>query len=948
MTTTTITSYTNIHAALGLLTAPGQVVELRVIGVDGRANRTDSGYFDDMDALAKVAARYDGRATAVYVTLHPVVPALLARATNRMQEWAKTTTNDTEITCRRWLTFDTDPTRPAGISSTDEEHDAALARARAIRVFLRERGWPEPIYADSGNGGHLLYFVDLPADDGGLTQRILAAVAALFDDRLVKVDRTVYNPGRIWKVYGTLARKGDSTPDRPHRRARILEAPEVVEPVPYVLLEALAGGAPPVKTTQAATDAGGKRRVAGFDVEAYLRDHDIGFTGPVDYDGGKKWLLDACVWNGHSDKAAIVIQKADGTIGANCSHSSCEGKGWKDLRDTVEPGWREEVAARQRGYEERTGSALTPMSAPEKKSVKRPPQRDDLIALADDAELFHDAQGIPYATFAVGSHRETHRLTSRGFKEWLAHRYYREHGGSANTQAVQDACTALAGRARYDGEEHPVFVRLAEHDDAIYLDLCDAAWRVVAIDADGWRIVTDAPVRFRRTKGMLALPTPVDGETLMTLRRFFNLPDADWVLIVAWLIAAFRPRGPYPILAFRGEQGSAKSTRARMLRALVDPNAAALRTMPRDERDLMIAATNAWALALDNISTVPAWISDALCRLSTGGGFATRELYADEDETILDAQRPLILNGISDFATRSDLLDRLIGIDLPRISDHERQSEAALWLAFEQERPAIVGALLSAVSAAIRNLPTTRLAKMPRMADFALWVTAAAPALGWQPDTFLRAYTRNRASTHEFVIEASSFAAILIAYITTQREPWEGRARDLLTALNANATEETRKQRGWPADATRLSSDLRRIAPNLRAIGLSVDWPKARTICLTWRGTAHEEEQGKSASSASSASQGGDEESEGGEYRDDADDRARVMQRHTHDADDAVRDAADRTASHDKPSENKGNDADDADDAEKRSDSAIRSSSRPIRDGDLPHIFGYREAATDA
>jgi len=944
---TNTTSDTDIRAVLELLTAPGQVMELRVIGVDGRANRTDSGYFDDMDALAKVAARYDGRAAAVYVTLNPVMPALLSRAANRMQEWAKNATHDTEMTCRRWLAFDTDATRPAGISSTDEEHAAALERARAIRDWLRERGWPEPIRADSGNGGHLLYRVDLPTDDGGLTQRALAAVASCFDDRLVKVDRTVYNSARIWKLYGTQARKGDSTPSRPHRRARILEAPEATLPVPDALLEELAGSEP--TTTPAAPNLSNSRRRGGFDVEAYLRAYGIGFTGPVDYDGGKKWLLDTCVWNGHSDKAAIVTQKADGTIGANCSHNSCEGKGWKDLRDTVEPGWRDERAAQQQAYEERTGSAITPMSVPEKKATKRPPQRDDLIALADDAELFHDAQGIPYATFVVGSHRETHRLTSRGFKEWLAHRYYREHGGSANTQAVQDACTALAGRARYDGPEHPVFVRLAEHDGAIYLDLCDAAWRVAAIDADGWRIVTDAPVRFRRTKGMLALPTPVDGGTLMTLRRFFNLPDADWVLIVAWLIAAFRPRGPYPILGFRGEQGSAKSTRARMLRSLVDPNAAPLRTMPRDERDLMIAATNSWTLAFDNISTIPPWISDALCRLSTGGGFATRELYADEDETILDAQRPLILNGIADFASRSDLLDRLIGIDLPRIPDDERQTEEALWLAFEGERPAILGALLSAVSTAFRNLPNTHLAAMPRMADFALWVTAAAPALGWQPDTFLDAYTGNRASTHEFVVEGSPFAATLIAYIKDHPEPWEGRASDLLNALNGQATEETRKQRGWPADATRLSSELRRIAPNLRAIGLAVDWPHARTIRLAWRGTAHEEQRGKSASSALSASWDADEAGDSNENENNATEHHSVMRAQAsviRNAGSVTDNAAGDAASRHEANAGNGNNADDADNAGKPPSSSSRTS-RPITDRDLPHIFGYREAATD-
>ena len=570
---------------------------------------------------------------------------------------------------------------------------------------------------------------------------------------------------------------------------------------------------------------------------------------------------------------------------------------------------------------------------------KRPPQRDDLIDLAADAELFHDPQGIPYATFVVGSHRETHRLTSRGFKEWLAHRYYREHGGSANSQAVQDACTALAGRARYDGPDHPVFIRLAEQDGVIYLDLCDAAWRVVEIDADGWRIVTDAPVRFRRTKGMLALPTPDDGGTLVTLRRFFNLPDADWVLIVAWLIAAFRPRGPYPILGFRGEQGSAKSTRARMLRSLVDPNAAALRTMPRDERDLMIAATNSWTLALDNISTLPPWISDALCRLSTGGGFATRELYADEDETILDAQRPLILNGISDFATRSDLLDRLIGIDLPRIPDDERQSEEALWLAFEQARPAILGALLSAASMAIRNLPTTHLDAMPRMADFALWVTAAAPALGWQPDTFLDAYAVNRAGTHEFIVEASPFAATLIEFVKNQREPWEGRASALLAALNERADEATRKQRGWPADATRLSSDLRRIAPNLRAIGLAVEWgrsKRARTVRLEWTNTPHEEERGETASPASpDGDKASNTKQTGGDAGGDAGDAGVTL----HNA----------TASSHEGNCGKGNDAGDAGDAgDAEKPSRSSRTSRRITDRDLPNIFpGHREAATN-
>lgn len=584
----------------------------------------------------------------------------------------------------------------------------------------------------------------------------------------------------------------------------------------------------------------------------------------------------------------------------------------------------------------------SPGDAP-KKAAKRPPQRDDLIALAEDAELFHTPQGIPYATFAVGDHCETWRLASRGFREWLAHRFYREHGGSANTQAVQDAITALAGRARYDGLERSVHIRLAEHDGTIYLDLCDGSWRVVAIDAMGWRIVNsrDVPVRFRRSKGMLALPTPADGVTLATLRSFINLTDADWILFVAALIAALRPQGPYPALGVFGEQGSAKSTLVRIARSLIDPNAAALRTMPRDERDLMIAATNSWYLTFDNVSRIQDWQSDAFCRLATGGGFATRELYADDEETILDAQRPVIVNGITELATRSDLLDRLIPLNLQTIPDDKRRSEEALWLAFEQVRPGIIGALLTAVSTALRNLPTTRLTVLPRMADFALWVAAAAPALGFTVDDFLRAYSRNRAIAHELAVEASPVADNLIAFVKSAGQ-WEGRASALLTELASHVDEATRKQRGWPTDAARLSAELKRIAPNLRAVGVSVAWDRsqrARTIRLVWIDTARKEDRGKTASSASSASRDTDEGSDAKQNQHDA----------THDAtehNDADSVKGEESASHDKTSEGKGNDAHDAHDAEKPPSSSR--TSRPITDRDLPHLFpGDREAATD-
>jgi hypothetical protein len=208
------------------LFAPGQVAELRALDAvtrEWRRPHTVSGYFDDWEKLAAAATGI--RARGVYVTLNPVNPALLARANNRLRDMqaGDPATADSDISGRRWLPVDCDPVRPSGISATDAEHDLALARAREMRVYLQARGWPEPLLADSGNGAHLLYRVDLPADDGGLVEGALAALAFRFTDALVTVDQKNFNPARIWKLYGTLAAKGDPMPERPHRLSRLME-----------------------------------------------------------------------------------------------------------------------------------------------------------------------------------------------------------------------------------------------------------------------------------------------------------------------------------------------------------------------------------------------------------------------------------------------------------------------------------------------------------------------------------------------------------------------------------------------------------------------------------------------------------------------------------------------------------------------------------------------------
>jgi hypothetical protein len=348
---------------------------------------------------------------------------------------------------------------------------------------------------------------------------------------------------------------------------------------------------------------------------------------------------------------------------------------------------------------------------------RAPTQADILIDLAGAAELYHAADGTAFADIEVGGHRETWPVRTKGFRRWLARQFFEETGGAPSSEALQSTLNVVEAKAHFDGPERSVFIRVGGLDGRLYLDLGDEAWRAVEIDAVGWRVIEKPPVRFRRAAGVQPLPMPVSGGSVQTLRSFLNVQsDADFVLVVAWALACLRNRGPYPVIVLSGEQGSAKSTFSAILRALLDPNTAPLRALPREDRDLFIAASNGHVLAFDNVSGLPAWISDTLCRLATGGGFAVRQLYTDQDEVLFDAARPVILNGIEDIVTRPDLADRAVFLTLEPIPEERRRPEAELWAAFEAERPRILGVLLDAVVDGLKRLPDTHLPKLPRMA----------------------------------------------------------------------------------------------------------------------------------------------------------------------------------------------------------------------------------------
>jgi hypothetical protein len=446
--------------------------------------------------------------------------------------------------------------------------------------------------------------------------------------------------------------------------------------------------------------------------------------------------------------------------------------------------------------------------------------------------LFHSADGEAFALVNLGgvgsggARHETLRVRSLFFRDWLARLAYSAGFKAPSSDTLQTVTSTLAAEARFGAPELPVFVRLGEHQGAIYLDLANEGREIVRITGEGWTVrpANEAPVRMVRSRGMLALPMPERRDPkeapagIERFRRFLNVDDVQWTLVRGFLIGMLRPRGPHAALVLTAEHGCGKSWLAEAVRRQVDPNIADNRRPPKDERDLAIAARNGHVISLNNLSGIQPWLSDALCSVLDGGGLSTRELHTDADETIFAGARPVILNGIEDVATRPDLADRAVHIALRRMDEGKLMEEEALRADLKIACPVILGALLDAVACGLRRWNEVKLNRKPRRLDFARWVEAAAPALGLKPGEFLSAYVENRAGASAAALEASP-CALAIRDLVEQLGEWRGSATELLQRVT---TEERKRVHGWPSTARKLSSVLRTFAPCLRANGIEV------------------------------------------------------------------------------------------------------------------------------
>ena len=455
----------------------------------------------------------------------------------------------------------------------------------------------------------------------------------------------------------------------------------------------------------------------------------------------------------------------------------------------------------------------------------KPKQADILIELAKARATFFAGRGDSqlYASVEVGDHRECLRMKSDRFNDWLSFLFFTEHKTTLNAQARQDAKSILAFEARNQIED--VFIRVGHANGKVYLDMGTPDHEAIEVDENGWRIIPVPPVHFRRSEHMLPLACPVQHLDPLILNRYVNIEESDWPLLAAWCVAALHPHGPYPILALLSRAGSGKSTLLRVLKRIIDPSSAEVRSPPNDVRDLFIAASNSWFLAFDNVSRLSPEVADALCVISTGGGFTKKANYTDGEEHVINVQRPMAINGIGDVITRQDLMDRSLPLSTPFLSESDRKSEDDFWQAFNQDRPKILGAFLYALSTGLKNIGSVVLEKKPRMADFAKIAISAESAYTDTRHSFLETYADNRDEAAATIVENSPVGEVLRRLVlvtgTLKKTPTE-----LFEMMNAAAKDYERDARGWPTAPNQIKTIVDRIAPALASAGVEVEYKK--------------------------------------------------------------------------------------------------------------------------
>jgi len=460
---------------------------------------------------------------------------------------------------------------------------------------------------------------------------------------------------------------------------------------------------------------------------------------------------------------------------------------------------------------------------------------DAIVADALQHDKFFFYRGVGYAQVMRRGHLETLAVEEEVYKRLLRVRFRAKHHRVAKAEWLHNAIAELAAFAVEECEECPVYIRVAYHGGKVYIDLCDRGRTVIEIDGDGWRKAEDVPVRFYRNDKMLPLPYPQRGGTLDALKQFVNIHGNDWPLFIGALLGCFLPEGTFPILSLIGGDGRCKTCLLIVILSLIDPNEVQGNGPPESYEDLILAARQHYLVVFDNLTTIPGWLSDGLCRLCSGAASERRKKYTDSDTSAFIAKRPIVLTSIKDVIDAPDLDSRALKFELPEVETRKR--EARLWHDFGDAKPLILGALYDAVSCGLRNLPNAKESNLPRLADFGAWCEACEPATGLvktdaDKGIILRTYRAAREAALSETL-SSGFAERAIALA---KQGFSGTGKQFATKMEALeqygrpvADDEKLFVRTIPdVEIRKMVDELRKLQTALESVGISVDFrPKS-------------------------------------------------------------------------------------------------------------------------
>ena len=640
-----------------------------------------------------------------------------------------------------------------------------------------------------------------------------------FSDDKVEVDKTTYNPSRICRLYGTIACKGDNIPTRPHRQARIISIRGEGEIVTISQITKIVSKLQDkhninTEVTAEITNKKLKNVNKKKDVAEWLEKYEIQVSHRKEEADKIIYVLKQCPWNeGHTDKSAYVIQYNNGNIVAGCHHNSCSENNWSTLRSKYEP------------TNKVTNENIDKYDG---KNEDKKGQIDILIDIVEDIETYRTSMDETYVTIQI---RENNvNVKSERFKKWIVSQFYNIESKIPTNDNIAKIILLLESRAMNEVNEVLVERRCATVDNCIYYDLKDDSCNVVKVSRDGWEIIKDPPVIFARTKTMYRQVTPERNGNLDILDKWFRYKDENHLILQkVILVASLIPNIARPIQVLHGEKGSSKTSTMKLVRDIIDPAIVPVVSIPKTIDDLAVYISKNYVPCFDNIDTISNQVSDLLCIAVTGGGHTKRKLYTDDEEQVMFFQRFIVLNGINVVATRPDLLDRCILLELERIPPNERKEEKVLREEFDKDKPIILGAIFETLSKAMSIYDQVELNNLGRMADFTRWGYAIAEVLGIGGDKFLEAYLNNQNNANIEALESHPVGFAMYKFME-DKTVWSGSPTKLLSELEIVAGFEKidTTNSNWAKTPNVLSRRLNEIKSNLLDVGIEFERSKGK------------------------------------------------------------------------------------------------------------------------